>query len=236
MARKVLVRLVDDLDGKPSEDVSTVTFALDRVEYQIDLSEANASQLREKLAGYVASARRTGGRLKRGSAARTAETRSSDASAVREWARSQGHDLADRGRIPAHIVEAYEAAKSGRGATKQARGRAAAATSAPRRAAARTAPKSAPKSAAKAAPKTAAKSAAKAAPRATAKAAVKPAARTTRSAGAAKTTAAKSTGRAAAAKSTAKAAPKAAAKSTGKAAAKSTAKPKAATRRSTKSR
>src|SRR5436309_2669750 len=112
MARKVLVRLVDDLDGLPSEDVSTVTFALDRVEYQIDLSEANANKLRDTLSTFVSAARRTGGRIKRGAGSRTAESRSGNASEVREWARSQGHELADRGRIPAHIVAEFEAAKS----------------------------------------------------------------------------------------------------------------------------
>ncbi|HWE90329.1 MAG TPA: Lsr2 family protein [Pseudonocardiaceae bacterium] len=110
MARKVLVRLVDDLDGQPGEDVSTVTFALDRVNYEIDLNAENATTLREALADYVAVARRTGGRIKRGAASGRSAARSGDAAAIREWARGQGHELGERGRIPSHIVEAFRAA------------------------------------------------------------------------------------------------------------------------------
>lgn len=116
MARKVLVRLVDDLDGLPSEDVATVTFSLDRVDYQIDLNESNASKLREGLADFVTAARRTGGRIKRGAGA-SARAAANDGPAIREWAREQGHQLAERGRIPSHIVDEYRAATGkGRGA------------------------------------------------------------------------------------------------------------------------
>lgn len=110
MARKVLVRLVDDLDGLPSEDVATVTFSLDRVSYQIDLNQANAARLREGLAQFVQAARRTGGRAKRGTAARAA---GNDGPAIREWARENGHELAERGRIPSHVVAEYRAATKG---------------------------------------------------------------------------------------------------------------------------
>jgi len=114
MARKVLVRLVDDLDGLPSEGVATVTFSLDGVTYSIDLNQANASKLRDGLADYITSARRIGGRMKRGSAAggRSAGS-ANDGPAIREWAREQGHELAERGRIPSHIVDAYHAANRG---------------------------------------------------------------------------------------------------------------------------
>jgi hypothetical protein len=110
MARKVLVRLVDDLDGLPSEDVATVTFSLDRVSYQIDLNQANAARLREGLAQFVQAARRTGGRARRGTAARAA---GNDGPAIREWARENGHELAERGRIPSHVVAEYRAATKG---------------------------------------------------------------------------------------------------------------------------
>lgn len=113
MARKVLVRLVDDLDGLPGDDVATVTFALDRVTYEIDLNEENASRLRDELADYVAAARRIGGRAKRGTAGANSNGRSGQASAIREWARQQGHDLADRGRIPSHIIDEFHAAQRG---------------------------------------------------------------------------------------------------------------------------
>jgi hypothetical protein len=185
MARKVLVRLVDDLDGLPGEDVATVTFSLDRVTYQIDLNDANASKLRDGLAAFVAAGRRTGGRVKRGAAVRGAN----DGPAIREWARENGHQLADRGRIPSHVVAEFRAATKG-GRAKESVGtparpirvgrkpsapvRAAKTAAASRTAAkttAKAAPKAAPKATAKAAPKTAAKraSTAKAAPKAAAK-------------------------------------------------------------------
>lgn len=206
MARKVLVRLVDDLDGLPSEGVATVTFSLDGVSYQIDLNEANASKLRDGLADFISAARRTGGRMKRGSAGRSAS--SNDGPAIREWAREQGHELAERGRIPSHIVDAFHAANRGgrRGtvkaaaATKTAVAKTTAATGKTTRssgarpataAKATKAPASKRATAAKstAAAKTTAKPAAKAAPKTTAKAATpaKAAPRATKSTVTAKT-------------------------------------------------
>lgn len=116
MAQKVLVQYVDDLDGEPGEDVSTVTFALDGVSYEIDLREENANRLRESLADYVDSARRVGGRVKRGTTPTVAPARPADArskeqtKAIREWAKSNGFDLAERGRIPANVIAAFEEA------------------------------------------------------------------------------------------------------------------------------
>ena len=108
MARKVLVRLVDDLDGSPSADVAPVTFALDGVTYQIDLNQRNAGRLRESLAAFVASARRTSGRAKRGTAIRAGRgPAAGDVSAIREWAKEQGLPVSARGRIPANILDAY---------------------------------------------------------------------------------------------------------------------------------
>src|SRR6266702_2412947 len=174
MARKVLVRLVDDLDGLPSEGVATVTFSLDGVTYSIDLNQANAGKLRDGLADYITAARRIGGRMKRGSAAggRSAGS-ANDGPAIRKWARKQGHELAERGRIPSHIVDAYHAAnRSGRAkAPVRAAAPAKAAAASKTALAKATAPKPAAKTAAKAttARATAAKPAAKT-PRAAAKA------------------------------------------------------------------
>jgi hypothetical protein len=191
MARKVLVRLVDDLDGLPSEDVATVTFSLDRVDYQIDLNESNASKLREGLADFVAAARRTGGRIKRGAGA-SARAASNDGPAIREWAREQGHQLAERGRIPSHIVDAFHAA-SGKGKAKVTR--------------IETAEKPARRTAAKtaAASRTAASTTATTTTRRTRSAAAKPAAKAAAKPAAAKPAAARTT-KAAAAKTTEKAA------------------------------
>ncbi len=114
MAQKVLVQLVDDLDGTSSQDVSTVLFGLDGVSYEIDLSEANAERLRESLAEFVESARRTGGRIKRGTRPGQAgkSANSGEAGQIREWALANGYELAGRGRIPSHVVEAYKEAQA----------------------------------------------------------------------------------------------------------------------------
>lgn len=115
MAQKVLVQLVDDLDGTAGEDIETVQFGLDGVTYEIDLGQKNAAQLRDVLTDFVANARRIGGRAKRGGAVTGVGTKSSAAGhtkeqskAIREWAKANGHELADRGRIPASVVEAFE--------------------------------------------------------------------------------------------------------------------------------
>ncbi len=114
MAQKVTVQLLDDVDGSEAE--STVEFSLDGVNYAIDLSHENAAELRESLATYTANARRTGGRKRRGGKARTGKAAPNTADrernqAIREWAREQGMQVSDRGRIPAEIVEAYDKAK-----------------------------------------------------------------------------------------------------------------------------
>ena len=114
MAQKVLVQLVDDLDGTSSQDVTTVLFGLDGVSYEIDLTEANAERLRESLGEYVESARRVGGRIKRGTrpAPGSKAASANEAAQVREWAQENGYELAGRGRIPSHVVQAYKAAQT----------------------------------------------------------------------------------------------------------------------------
>ena len=107
MAQKVNIVLVDDIDGSEADE--TVSFALDGSSYEIDLSGANAAGLREALASYVGHARKVGGRRpagRRGSAATTGVA----AKDVRAWARGNGYDLPDRGRIPADVQAAYAAA------------------------------------------------------------------------------------------------------------------------------
>lgn len=110
MAQKTMVVLEDDLDGGDAEE--TVRFALDGVSYEIDLSAANASKLRDDFARYVGSARRVGGRSGRtgrtGGGGRSAG-RNNRSAQIREWARSEGLKVSDRGRIPAEITEKYDA-------------------------------------------------------------------------------------------------------------------------------
>jgi hypothetical protein len=116
MAQKTIVQLVDDLDGTQSDDIDTVIFGLDGVTYEIDLSKPNASNLRKSLEDFVVNARRTGGRLKRGAASKvsngSAAASREQAQAVREWARRNGHEVSNRGRIPAGLIEAFEAAQA----------------------------------------------------------------------------------------------------------------------------
>ncbi|HEY0640116.1 MAG TPA: Lsr2 family protein [Pseudonocardiaceae bacterium] len=113
MAQQVIVQMIDDLDGTASDTVETVEFGLDGRAYEIDLNEGNSSQLRELLSGYAEKARRVGGRARRGSrpAAGSRGGRSrEETEAIRQWAKSNGHEVADRGRIPGRVIEAYEAA------------------------------------------------------------------------------------------------------------------------------
>jgi hypothetical protein len=109
MAQKTLVILEDDLDGGEADE--TVSFSLDGVAYEIDLSSKNAGKLRDSLASYVGSARRVGGRATRGRARGAARTGTARTSEIRDWARAQGLEVSERGRIPQAIVEQYENAQ-----------------------------------------------------------------------------------------------------------------------------
>ena len=106
MAQKVNIVLVDDLDQ--SEASETVSFGLDGTAYEIDLNDKNAAALREALAGYVGNARKVAGGRRARSAAKSSVSPS--AREVRDWARSNGHKVPDRGRIPADVREAFDAA------------------------------------------------------------------------------------------------------------------------------
>jgi hypothetical protein len=108
MAHKVEVLLIDDMDG--SEAVETVSFGLDGADYEIDLSEKHASDLRSALQPFMEKGRRHrgAGRRRRGPAgARRDRERSAE---IREWARQQGIEVSERGRIPQRVIEQYEAA------------------------------------------------------------------------------------------------------------------------------
>ena len=115
MARKVQVILSDDLDENVAAD-ETVSFSLDGTSYEIDLSEKNAQELRDAFSRYVQAARKVGrgsGRASGGGRSRATGGGRMDreqAGAIRDWARKNGHAVSDRGRIPASVVEAYEAA------------------------------------------------------------------------------------------------------------------------------
>lgn len=108
MAQRVQVILEDDYDGSAADE--TVTFGLDGVEYEIDLSAKNAEDLREALAPWVGHARRVGGRRKRGGRPAVSADGTSSTSEIRAWALAQGYDVSSRGRVSADIREAYERA------------------------------------------------------------------------------------------------------------------------------
>lgn len=114
MARNVKVELLDDIDGTTA--AQTVTFALDGVQYEIDLSDENAEGLRTELAGYIEAARRTGGRKRMKSATGATSTPSSPSGReyskkVRAWAKAEGYEISDRGRLSTEIVDLYERAQ-----------------------------------------------------------------------------------------------------------------------------
>ena len=102
MAQRVVTLLEDDFDGSKASE--TLSFALDGVEYAIDLNDAHASELREAFSRFTKEARKTGGRT------RTARPGSSNTREVRLWAAGQGLQVNTRGRIQADVMEKYEAA------------------------------------------------------------------------------------------------------------------------------
>ena len=106
MARRTQTILVDDIDG--SEASQTVTFALDGVTYEIDLTDEHAAALRESFEEWTSKGRRTGGRRHKGRPA----VRNSKTTEMREWLLSQGREVSTRGRIPADLVELYNNAHS----------------------------------------------------------------------------------------------------------------------------
>ncbi len=109
MAKKVQVLLVDDLDKSSPAD-ETVTFSLDGVSYEIDLTSGNAAKLRDDLSVWIGHAERTGGRRATVRSVSKGSGRKADLGAVREWARQKGHKVSDRGRISAEVQAAYDKA------------------------------------------------------------------------------------------------------------------------------
>ncbi|MFE7844266.1 Lsr2 family protein [Microbacterium sp. NPDC057407] len=119
MARRIVHQLVDDLDGTVLEigEGETVLFSLDGVAYEIDLTADNAVALRDALAPYIGAARSVSSRsaaTSGGGASSSGRKRrrsgQQDYTAIREWAKANGHQVSERGRVPASVLEAYEAA------------------------------------------------------------------------------------------------------------------------------
>ena len=118
MAREIIERLVDDLDGGSAAE--TVMFGLDGASYEIDLNKRNAAALRKALERYIGGARRTAGpkaakaakpaKAPKGKAATSPGKRDYDLGALREWAAANEIEVPARGRIPLAVVEQYSAA------------------------------------------------------------------------------------------------------------------------------
>ena len=110
MAQRVTVALEDDLDGGPADE--TLRFAFGGSDYEIDLSKKNAAAFRKQLAPFVEHARRAG-RAQPRRTSRTAASRQRSGD-IRAWAKDHGIAVSERGRIPASVVEQYQAAANGR--------------------------------------------------------------------------------------------------------------------------
>ena len=109
VAQKIQTLFIDDIDGSEAE--GTVRFALDGAEYEIDLNAKHAEALRKALSRYVEAARRSSGPARR--PARTGRRTASsglNTTEVREWAKAQGIEVKDRGRVPAEVVAKFKAA------------------------------------------------------------------------------------------------------------------------------
>jgi nucleoid-associated protein Lsr2 len=111
MATETLTRLVDDLDGGVAE--RTVAFSWDKTSYEIDLSRRNIAAFEKALKPYLGAARAvrqsSGGRRRRGT--HVVGGKRADLQAIREWARANGHEVSERGRIAATVVAAYDASR-----------------------------------------------------------------------------------------------------------------------------
>ena len=111
MAQKIQTLFIDDIDGGAAE--GTVRFALDGTEYEIDLNAKHSEELRSALGKYVNHARKVGSLRRAGRGAGRAGRGAGSAlntTEIRNWAREQGYDIKDRGRVPADLVAKYQAA------------------------------------------------------------------------------------------------------------------------------
>lgn len=108
MVKRTNVELVDDIDGSDAEE--TISFRLDKVDYEIDLSKKHADELRAAFAPYVGMARKKSGRSSRRRQGRSTGANAASAAEIRSWARENGWNVPERGRVSAEVREAYHAA------------------------------------------------------------------------------------------------------------------------------
>ena len=111
MAQKIQTLFLDDIDG--GEAAGTVRFALDGTDYEIDLNAEHSEELRSAIGKYVTYARKVGGAARRGGRGAGRGRGASPArntTEIRQWARENGYDIKERGRVPADLVAKYQAA------------------------------------------------------------------------------------------------------------------------------
>ena len=108
MAQKIQILFIDDIDGGEAE--GTVRFAIDGAEYEIDLSAKHSDELRDTFKNYIAHARKLGGTARHGSTRVSRKPSAIDTVAARAWARENGFDITERGRVPAGVVAKYREA------------------------------------------------------------------------------------------------------------------------------
>lgn len=123
MATRTTVLLTDDMDGSEADE--TVSFAMDGVAYEIDLSQDNANDFRDSMSAYMQHGRKVSGRSS--SSRATNIRRPTNLSGEREqreqvrvWARENGFQIGDRGRIAQNIIDAYEEAHTAGGRRRAA--------------------------------------------------------------------------------------------------------------------
>jgi hypothetical protein len=107
MAQRTQVVFTDDIDG--SEAAGTVRFGLAGTSYEVDLSTKNADKLATILEPYIAAARKTGGNTRR--TARSPRADEPSPQEVRTWARAEGIDVKEKGRVPAELTVRFQAAQ-----------------------------------------------------------------------------------------------------------------------------
>jgi hypothetical protein len=107
--QKVQTIFIDDLDGSQAD--GTVRFGLDGTDYEIDLNAEHSQQLGDVLARHVDAARRISGSARRSSrTGHRPQANGLNTTEVREWAKAQGIDVKDRGRVPAELIVKFKAA------------------------------------------------------------------------------------------------------------------------------
>lgn len=109
MAQKIVTIYTDDVTGKESSDASTHTFSIDGVSYEIDLGPDSYDALLNVLAPFI-KAGRIIGRPRGTTGPRRKTPANPDTADIRAWARNNGYDVNDRGRVTATVREAYNKA------------------------------------------------------------------------------------------------------------------------------